>query len=236
MKVFALALFLAAAVMAAHSLALDAYKDEALYWQRLASLEAGDDEAFSDLRAAALTAKYPLQDYGITLMITGAAVFLAARNGRDSLKSPRFRIVLVLIAVALPLLTAAGAVFDILQAANRGDYPPWGDAVMIPLLGLPLVFFPLLLWSLFHLGVFWPFRKRQPSLLASALSRQANGWLLLLSVITAGLALYFAALGYWWMVLPGVGWLYYYLSLAADRRARLPAIARPDARTVEVQG
>ena len=97
---------------------------------------------------------------------------------------------------------------------------------MIALLVLPLFLVPLLVWSLFHLAIFWPRGKQQPVPLLLALSRQSNWWLLVVSVITTGLTFYYIVLGDWWMVLPGAGWLYYYLSLAADRQARRSMVRR----------
>jgi hypothetical protein len=213
----AIVVFLTGAAMVGYSVTLDPYHDEARFWRQLATLAYFDDEAFTSLRASSLTAKYQLQDYGITLMATGAIAFLATRTGKPSVRSPKSRAVLILIALALPVLTSAGAGFDIMQAFNRGEFPPWSDAVMIPLLGLPILFVPLVLWSLFHLGMFWPLRNRHIASVALALSRRTNWWLLAVSAITAGLTVYLAALGHWWLALPGVTWLYYYLSLAADK-------------------
>lgn len=222
----AIVVFLIGAAMVGYSVTLDPYHDEARFWQQLATLAYHDDEAFTSLRAGSLTAKYQLQDYGITVMAAGAIAFLTTRTGKPSVRSPKSRGVLILIALALPVITSAGAGFDIMQAFNRGEFPPWSDAVMIPLLGLPILFVPLLLWSLFHLGMFWPLRNRHVASVALALSRRANWWLLAVSAITAGLTVYLAALGYWWMVLPGAGWLYYYMSLADNRQVQQTAASR----------
>ena len=174
MRILALVLIVVSVVMTSYSLALQAHRNESHYSQQLAGLSMSDDKAFSDLRARSLTQKHPLQDYGITLMFAGAIVFMASRQGRNTLKSPNSRWVFILLAVICPLITVAGAGFDIMQGFNRGDYPPWGDAVMILLLVLPFVFIPLLLWSLFPLCIFWPLRKHHPAPLALALSWRAS--------------------------------------------------------------
>jgi hypothetical protein len=214
---FAIVLFALGAALTSYSLTLDTYEDEADYWRQLGGIAYFDDEAFASLRADSLTVKYQLQDYGITLMAAGAFAFLATRNGKDSLKSPGSNVALALFALVPAALTIAGTGYDVMQAYSRGDYPPWGDAVMIGLIGLPILFVPLLFWSLIHLAIFWPRGKKLGSPLALAFSRRANAWLLVLSALSAGLSVYLAALGYWWLAVPGVAWLYYYLSLAADR-------------------
>ncbi|MFO7664705.1 MAG: hypothetical protein R6X18_19250, partial [Chloroflexota bacterium] len=196
---FAIVLFLIGAALTGYSLTLDAYENEAHYWQQLARIAYFDDAAFASLRADSLTARYQLQDYGITLMAVGAIAFLATRNGKDSVKSPGSSAVLVLVAVAVPAFTIAGIGFDIMQPYNRGEYPPWGDAALIGLISLPILFLPLLFWSLFHLGIFWPYGKQHSAPLGLAFSRQANWWLLVVSAITIGLMIYFAVLGYWWL-------------------------------------
>ena len=226
MRVIALTVLIAGIVLFGYGDGLEAYENESVYWQRLAEMTYGDDVAFVELQASSLTPKYRLQDYGVVLMAVGVIGIVVVRRGTVTLKSPSSKWGLILLAVALPVVTIGGVAFDITQAANRGEYPPWGDAIMIALLGLPLFFVPLLVWSLFHLAMFWPREKQQPAPLGLALSRQSNWWLLVVSVITTGLTVYYVVLGDWWMVLPGVGWLYYYLSLAADRKARRLMVRR----------
>ncbi len=221
MRLFSLFLIFTDVVLAGSALTLEPYSDESAYWQQLSNVPYGDDAAFIELRTASLTPRFRLQDYEITLMAVGVIGFMSNRHGAAAPKSPRSKWGFILLAVALPLVTMGGFAFDILQAANRGECPPWGDAVMIALLGLPFLFAPLQIWSLIHLAFFWPYGKQEAVSLMLALSWHSNWWLLIVSVITAGLTIYCIILGYWWLLLPKLGWLYYYLSLAAKQRAAL---------------
>jgi hypothetical protein len=226
MKAIALFVVVVGAAMAAYSLSLAPYRSGSGFSSLAVSY--GDSEAYADTRAAALSPKYALQDYGLTLAAVGAIAYLAVRNGRNSLQSPRHQAFMVAIALLLPILTMVAVGFDVLQAAERGEYPPWGDAVMIGLIVLPILMIPLLLWSLVHLGLFWPYgyQKDQGTRLVSALSPPRNWWLLAISAVTLALTLGFAVSGDWWMAVPGALWLYYYLSLAADRQDRSARLVR----------
>ncbi len=217
MKAIALLVVLVGAVLVGYSLTLEPYVSGGNF--AVVAVPYGNNAAYDAARAAALTPKYALQDYGITLMATGAILFLAVRHGRAGLKSPRYQAIMVAAALLLPVLATVAVGFDVVQAAERGEYPPWGDAIMIGLVVLPILMIPLLLWSLSHLVILWPRGKQGPTPLVETLSPPRNGWILGVSVITAGLTIYFAVLGAWWMAIVGAGWLYFYLSLAADRRA-----------------
>lgn len=164
-----------------------------------------------------LTRKFQLEDYGITLVAMAVAMFLVTRKGKARLQSPSSRKALVVLAIALPFLTVGSYVFDLLQAAYRGEFPHWADSMGIPLMGVPIQFIVLLVWSLAHLSFLRG--AYQPSTpLVHAVSLKSNWWLLLISAVTAILVLASAGAGQYWYAIPGALWLYLYLSLGAVRR------------------
>jgi hypothetical protein len=92
----------------------------------------------------------------------------------------------------------------------------------IALAGALILLIVSLLWAVAHLA----FLRSQPSTaipLALAFSHSANPWLLVVSALTFALTALCLFLGQYWYAAPGMLWLYFYLSLAARRRAlRLP--------------
>jgi len=181
------------------------------------SMSAGQSEEYWKLRDEMLTPKFQLEDYGVTLAAIAVAMFLVTRKGRVRLQSPNSRKALVALAIVLPFLTVGGYVFDFLQAFDRGEFPHWADSMGIPLMGAPIQFIILLVWSLAHLSFLRG--AYQPSIpLVHAVSLKSNWWLLFISAVTAILVLVSAAVGQYWYAIPGALWLYFYLSLGAVRR------------------
>ena len=201
-----------------YALTLPAYKNEQLFMERYMSMSAGQSEEYWTLRDEMLTPKFQMHDYGVTLVAIAISIFLVTRKGEARLHSPGSRKALVVLAIALPFLTVGAYVFDLLQAAYRGEFPHWADSLGIPLLGAPFQFIVLLAWSLAHLG-FLRGTYSPSTPLVHAVSFKANWWLLSISAVTGLLVLASAATGQYWYAIPGALWLYLYLSLGAVRRA-----------------
>ena len=184
------------------------------------ALSNGQSNEYWKLRDEMLTPKFQLQDYGGTLIALSIGVLLVSRMGWRHLKSPRSRATLFGLAFAAPFLTVGSYVFDLEQGFARGEFPHWADSMGIPLMDAPVQFLVLLVWSGAHLaflrGTYYS------ELLSHALSRQANWWLLAVAAITAVLVALSATLGQYWNAIPGVVWLYFYISLAASRRSPMP--------------
>ena len=198
----------------AHTIA--PYKDEALVMERYMALSDGESNEYWKLRDEMLTPKYQLQDYGGTLVALSIGVLIVSRKGWRQLKSPKSRATLLGLAFLAPFLTVGAYAFDLLQGYERGEFPHWADSMAIPFMGAPVLLIVLLAWSCTHLAFAqWPYHSQ---LLSHALVRQANWWLLAVAAITAVLAAWSAALGQYWYAIPGVIWLYFYMSLAASRR------------------
>lgn len=215
---FAVVLLLAGLGLLAYSLSLAPYRDESAFMERYMRLSSGQSEEYGKLRNEMLTPKYGTQDYGVTLLLAAVLVALLNRKRGAPLATPSSRKSLGVLALALPVLTVSGFVFDLLQGFRRGEFPHWADSMSIPLMGAPVALILLLVWALAHLGMFGGrYRGRVP--IAHALSRESSWWLLFVSAATAVLILLFAFDGIYWYVVPGLLWLYFYLCLAAERRA-----------------
>ena len=215
MKISAIFLVVGA-VLWGYALTLSPYKNEALFMERYMSMSAGQSHEYWKLRDEMLTPKFQLEDYGVTLMAIAIFWFLGARKSKPLFQSPTSRKWLVVLAISLPFLTVGGYVFDLFQAVDRGEFPHWADSMGIPLMGVPIQFILLAGWSMAHLnflrGIY------QPSVpLVQAISPKSNWWLLLVSAITALLTVFCLALGQYWYAVPGVLWLYLYLSLGTVR-------------------
>ncbi|MFZ3088895.1 MAG: hypothetical protein WA123_12615 [Methylotenera sp.] len=216
MKIAAILLVVGSALFS-YALTLSPYKDEKLFMERYMSMSNGQSEQYWKLRDEMLTPKYQLQDYGVTLTSIAIAIFLVLRNGKVRIQSPKSRKTLVAVAITLPLLTCGGYVFDLLQGFDRGEFPHWADSMGIPLMGVPIQFVILLVWSFAHLAFLrGVYNSSIP--LTHDVSLKANWWLLFVSAITAVLVFLLAAAGQYWYAVPGVLWLYFYLSLGAVQR------------------
>ena len=180
------------------------------------ALSAGQSAEYWQLRDAMLSPKFQLQDYGGTLIAVAVGVFLVSRKGWRNLRSPRSRAALLAVAVTLPFLTVGAYVFDLLLAFGRGEFPHWADSMGIPLMATPVLLVVLLVWSVAHLVFLRP--PYRPALLSRAVSLKANWWLLILSAFNAALAIFCVSVGQYWYAVPGIIWLYFYMSLAAARR------------------
>ncbi|MEW5786926.1 MAG: hypothetical protein AB1899_03630 [Pseudomonadota bacterium] len=221
MKLAAYLILLVGIAILAYAYSIAPYKDEALFMERYMALSAGQSNEYWQLRDEMLTPKFQLQNYGGTLVTLAVAVFFVSRRGWQQLKSPKSRVALLGLAFATPFLTVGAYVFDLLQAFDRGEFPHWADSMGIPLMGVPVNLVVLLLWSGAHLAFLrGPY---QPVFLSQAISRQANWWLLVIAALTALLSVLFAFEGAYWYAIPGVAWLYFYVSLAAVRRSTYAA-------------
>jgi hypothetical protein len=210
-------LLLAGVTILGYAYSIAPYKDEALFMERYMALSNEQSNEYWKLRGEMLTPKFQLQDYGGTLVALSIGVLLVSRKGWRNFKSPKSRATLIGLAFTAPLLTVGAYAFDLLQGFARGEFPHWADSMAVALMGVPVSLTILLAWSGAHLAFLrGPYHSE---LLSHALSRQANWWLLAVASIAAVLAALSAAVGQYWYAIPGVVWLYFYISLAASRRS-----------------
>lgn len=216
MKLSAILLFVGVVIIG-YAYSLTPYNDEALFMERYMALSEGQSTEYWKLRDEMLTPKFQLQDYGGTLIAIAAGVFIVSRKGWRQLKSPTSRATLFGVAFVAPFLTVGAHIFDLFQGYARGEFPHWADSMGIPLMGVPVLLVVLLVWAGAHLGFLRSTYQSAP--LALAVSLRSNWWLLSISAITVVLVVLCALVGQYWYAIPGAVWLYYYVSLAAVRRA-----------------
>lgn len=216
MKLSAILLFVGVVIIG-YAYSLTPYNDEALFMERYMALSEGQSTEYWKLRDEMLTPKFQLQDYGGTLIAIAAGVFIVSRKGWRQLKSPTSRATLFGVAFVAPFLTVGAYIFDLFQGYARGEFPHWADSMGIPLMGVPVLLVVLLVWAGAHLGFLRSTYQSAP--LALAVSLRSNWWLLSISAITVVLVVLCASVGQYWYAIPGAVWLYYYVSLAAVRRA-----------------
>jgi hypothetical protein len=210
-------LLLVGVVIIGYAFTLVPYKDEALFIERYMALSEGQSTEYWELRDEMLTSKYQLQDYGGTIIAISVVVFMVSRKGWRQLKSPTSRAKLFGVAFIAPFLTVGAYIFDLFQGFARGEFPYWADSMSIPLMGVPVLLVALIVWACAQL-VFLP-SSYQSAPLSLAVSRRSNWWLLSISVITVVFVAMCASVGQYWYAIPGVVWLYYYISITAARRA-----------------
>ncbi len=131
-------------------------------------------------------------------------------KGRIRINAFRSRAVALSAAFALPILFVVGGVFDLIQAANRGEFPHWADSIGIPLMGELVILVFLWIWAYCNLG--FAHGVHQPSnAIREAFNWRKNWW----QLTNAALWLLFAAnsaiFGQYWYTLPALAWLYFFL-------------------------
>lgn len=204
-----------------YSFAISAYTNENEYhekymeidWQKLGSRNAS--ERFYELRDQYLSNKYRFQDYGFTFLILGVASLLFFRKGKP-VTAPSSNAKIAIVGFGAASLTTGGYVGDLFLEFFRGSYPWWADSIGIPLTGVPFLAFIFIGWSAVNmLALNGKFEA------GSAISfhqiKGSNYFYLILFFITALVVFLCIADAYFWMILPGITWLYFYASLWAGR-------------------
>jgi hypothetical protein len=215
MKYFKIS-FLIGLILTLYSFSLDAYTDINLFNTKYMNLNIGQSKEYYELRQSMLTPKYYLQDIGILLILISSLFFLFKKLGKNSIKTPNLKIFFILLALFLPIITTGGFVFDLMQAMSRGEFPHWGDSLSIPLMGVPIIFVILLLWSCIHLIFIYECNIVANEIKFNTL-KKLNKWLLFLIAISLLITIDAGILGQYWYAIPGLLWIYYYISLATVR-------------------
>lgn len=157
-----------------------------------------------EIRESQLTAKYPLQDYGMTCLILSFFLFvsrfaLSVRSFSDmrKIKTPTNFYKIVLVGVSSFLLFYFCAVSSLFLDASRDEFPPWADSLGIPLGGFTAMQGPMMIiLALALISIRIKFRqglriadtfsaKYRPSILASFIW----GLPLFLSALSLGLSM-----------------------------------------------
>lgn len=213
------ALLVAGAVLVGYAMSLAPYSDKQRLLALTAPEQSGRDDEYTRLRDELLTGKYRIEDYGFTLIGLAGLALLATKKGRIRIETPQSPWTLAGIGICLPFLTAGGMFAELSQAYERGEFPPWADSMGIPLMGVFPLFIILFAWAIVHLRLLsGPYLPGIPLVLA--ISGKSSRWLLCMAGCTAVLTLIFLAIGDYWYAIPGLLWIYLYLSLAAVLRGR----------------
>jgi hypothetical protein len=207
----------------AYSFALDAYTDAEAYNEAYLSIdreELGREasfEAFHKLRQEYLTNKFRYQDYGITFVSLGLFLIIVGRKGWSNVSSPNAKWKTVLLGFGAALLTTVGYVGNLFLEFFRGSFPHWADSLGIPLAGLPIMVIIFVSWAAVNMIGLGKYAPSAP--ISNMGIRNINWWYGILSLLTALITLLCVCDGFFWLVLPGLLWLYFYLSVMAGRKA-----------------
>jgi hypothetical protein len=199
-------------VLVIYSTQISPYTDSELFAQKYASINY-DTKAFFQLREQMSTYKYPVQDYGGTLIVIGMTLLLITKLKLFMTPQSTWKIVGTTLFV--PFLTIAAYIFDILKISHRVEVPWWADSLGIPLAASPILLGILILWSVLHLFFIRHYQADVPLINAMRLKR--NYWLLLLAGFAALMVLLMASFGLYWYLISSLIWLYIYLVLASSR-------------------
>jgi hypothetical protein len=212
MAILAMGIFLVG-----YSLTLERYHNENQFNEKYNELCGGEQssEAFFKLRDASLTPKFDLEDYGTTLCIVGLMALLILSHASRMLTVPSgYKILLTGTTAAL--LTVAGYVGDLFMEVSRGSAPVWADSVGIPLMVVPTQLMVLLAWAgINSLGLAGKFQSG--GTIFPIKTNGINYWYAFFSAITTIIIGLTIATGYFWQIIPGLLWLYFYLSLLSGR-------------------
>lgn len=194
-----------------YSLMLSPYTDNELFHKKYYELSSDKSEAFYKLRNEMLTPKYRLQDTGITFFSFGLLAALILKVGKGKLRTPKSTSMYIALAIILPVITVGAYVFDLLQGVHREEFPHWSDSLGIPLMGTPILFLALLIWSLMHF-IF----LKGPELNSKVLvfSKSFNPWLIIQILVTSLFLIICFFYGAYWYAFSGALWLYFYVSLS----------------------
>ncbi len=213
-KIIGLVLFFLGVIIFLTSLSYQQYTNEKEYQDKYMSLHGGskDSEQFYKLRKEYLTPKYNLEDYGITFFITGLVIFVVSALGFDRLRSPKKKVWIVIIGIIAAIFSNVGYVGDLFLEMYRGSYPSWADTIAIPLMGVPFLFLLSLIWvGLNLIGLAINF-KTGVAIFPFHFDN-LNYWYAIILLITIVLTLFTILSGYFWQVISGFLWIYFYLSI-----------------------
>ncbi|HIP47677.1 MAG TPA: hypothetical protein EYG92_01745 [Lutibacter sp.] len=175
-------------------------------------------EAFYALREKYLTNRFQYQNYGVTLLSLGIFLMFLTRKGWKNISSPNTNWKIFLLGFSAALLTTVGYIGDLFLEFARGSYPHWADSLGIPLAGVPVSFMIFFGWAAVNmLGMNGKFNAGVS--ISNMGYHNINWWYAILAFVTTLITSLCIYDGFFWLVLPGVLWLYFYLSIMAGRKA-----------------
>jgi hypothetical protein len=201
-------------VLIIKSISYQRYTNEKVYQDKYMELtgDIGDSEKFYKLREEYLTPKFDLENYGITSIVLGLGILTISLIGLDRLKTPSKKIWIVIIGIIAALITNVGYVGDLFLEMSRDSYPHWADSLAIPLMGVPFLILISLGWVGINLiGIKGDFKTRV--LIFPIRFDNLNYWYAIILALTIIFTVWIIIDGYFWQVLSGFLWIYFYLSI-----------------------
>ncbi|MCL3782711.1 hypothetical protein EMN47_20180 [Prolixibacteraceae bacterium JC049] len=212
--IIALVLLVTGGYLLKKSSELEIYKNKAEYEDKYMQLTGEDDDSqkFYELREKYLTPKHKFEDYGITTIILGFILSIISLLKIRNLRSPRKWWILLTVGVFAAILTIFGYVGDLFLEMTRDSYPPWADSLAIPLMGTPALLMMSIVWVILNLLGTKNKYQTKANLFPINI-RESKKWYLVISLITILLIIMVIIDGYFWQLLSGFLWLYFYLSI-----------------------
>ena len=213
MSFFAIVLMGTGVFMLFHSSSLEKYSNEQEYRNKYQELIYSENKSteFYKLRSDYLTAKFKLEDYGLTLILTSIPLLLIFIIGIENLKTPSKKIWLVIIGILAALTTNIGYVGDLFLEYNRESYPHWADSLLIPLMGVPFSIMMCLGWVALLIGITSDLKTN--ILIFPFKIKTLNYWYLGIWLLTIILTITVIIEGHFWQVLSGFLWVYFHTSI-----------------------
>jgi hypothetical protein len=208
-------------VIFGYSLTLKPYTNEDEYNSKYMQISGENrSELFYDLREEYLTIKYPLADYGLTTVIIGLILIFILFRGWSEFRTLPSKKWIISIGFAAVLSTVLCYVGDLFNEYSRGSSPNWADSLGIPLMSVLPMLVILTIWLGFNLiGLRGDFKANIP--VSSLRFSNINYWYLTISILTIIILILMIIEGYFWMLLPGFLWLYFYISILIGRRTAI---------------
>ncbi len=219
MKAIGLGIIIIGLVLLGLSQTFERYTNEKEYNEKYMSLSAQENasEKFHELRKEYLTPKIDLENYGITFTITGTIFLILSIIGFRNLRTPRKKVWIIVTGILAALLTNIFYVGDLFLEMYRESYPHWADSLAIPLMGVPFLIIVSLTWvGVNCIGIRGDFKLGVP-LLSIKLSH-LDYWYASILTITILINISTIVSGYFWGVISGFLWIFFYLSILVGRR------------------
>lgn len=197
-----------------YSFYLPTYTNELEYLIKYDALSNLEDktELFHKLRESYLTPKYLLEDYGITAIILSLCIIIVSFIKIENLKTPNTKFKIILLGLTAVFFTNFGYVGDLFLEMIRGSYPHWADSIGIPLMATPFYLLISLFWLYANLAPIY--KNLNTNIIITKYNiLKINFWFTSITTITILLTIWDIIDGYFWQLLPGILWIYFYISL-----------------------
>lgn len=219
MKYIGVILVLAGILLFRYSTTLEPYTNEEEFNEKYLAIEGGNkSRKFYELQKEYRTHKYSYENYALTSIVLGIAIFIIGFNGVNNTTMPKSKTTIVLVGLLAVLMTVFAYVGDLFLEMHRDSYPHWADSLGIPLMGTPGIFIILLLWYFINLNGVW--KNIQYGVPVSSFRlNNLSIWYTFLLALTLFITISSTFFGDFWIVSAGICWCYFYFSILIGRRA-----------------